>query len=106
MMLSGGEVAVKLAGSVAKNTCVVRDELAERLGSLFCGKATAVAACHWHAAKSRLSNPTRARVIMPEKSPSGWMGFFLAERVGFEPTVPLPVHLISSQNSLFRNKRN
>ena len=32
-----------------------------------------------------------------EKSPSGWMGFFLAERVGFEPTVPLPVHLISSQ---------
>ena len=78
MMLSGGEVAVKLAGSVAKNTCVVRDELAERLGSLFCGKATAVAACHWHAAKSRLSNPTRARVIMPEKSPSGWMGFFLA----------------------------
>ena len=81
----------------SSRTCVVRDELAERMGSLFCGKATAVAACHWHAAKSRLSNPTRARVIMPEKSPSGWMGFFLAERVGFEPTVPLPVHLISSQ---------
>ena len=81
----------------SSRTCVVRDELAERMGSLFCGKATAVAACHWHAAKSRLSNPTRARVIMPEKSPSGWMGFFLAERVGFEPTAPLPVHLISSQ---------
>ena len=81
----------------SSRTCVVRDELAERVGSLFCGKATAVAACHRHAAKSRLSNPTRARVIMPEKSPSGWMGFFLAERVGFEPTVPLPVHLISSQ---------
>ena len=82
MMLSGGEVAVKLAGSVAKNTCVVRDELAERMGSLFCGKATAVVACHRHAAKSRLSNPTRARVIMPEKSPSGWMGFFLASYYG------------------------
>ena len=80
----------------SSRTCVVRDELAERVGSLFCGKATAVAACHRHAAKSRLSNPTRARVIMPGKSPSGWMGFFLAERVGFEPTVPLPVHLISS----------
>ena len=80
----------------SSRTCVVRDELAERVGSLFCGKATAVAACHRHAAKSRLSNPTRASVIMPEKSPSGWMGFFLAERVGFEPTVPLPVHLISS----------
>ena len=26
----------------------------------------------------------------------GW-GAFLAEWVGFEPTVPLPVHLISSQ---------
>ena len=35
MMLSGGEVAVKLAGSVAKNTCVVRDELAERLASYY-----------------------------------------------------------------------
>ena len=38
-----------------------------------------------------------------------WLNTFnkkLAEWVGFEPTVPLPVHLISSQNSLFRNKRN
>ena len=30
----------------------------------------------------------------------------MAQRVGFEPTVLLPVHLISSQNSLFRNRRN
>ena len=30
----------------SSRTCVVRDELAERMGSLFCGKATAVAACH------------------------------------------------------------
>ena len=29
----------------SSRTCVVRDELAERVGSLFCGKATAVAAC-------------------------------------------------------------
>ena len=74
MMLSGGEVAVKLAGSVAKNTCVVRDELAERVGSLFCGKATAVAACHRHTAKSRLSNPTHNK--KQQKSPSGRMGSF------------------------------
>ena len=32
--------------------------LAEKVGFLFCGKATAVAMCHRHIAKSRLSNPT------------------------------------------------
>ena len=29
---------------------------------------------------------------------------FLAEWVGFEPTVPLPVHLISSQRNYFGSK--
>ena len=28
----------------------------------------------------------------------------VAERVGFEPTVPLPVHLISSQRNYFGSK--
>ena len=32
--------------------------LAEKVGFLCCGKATAVAMCHRHIAKSRLSNPT------------------------------------------------
>ena len=31
--------------------------------SLFCGKATAVATCHWHVAKSRLSNPPEQKNI-------------------------------------------
>jgi hypothetical protein len=29
------------------------------MDSLFCGKATAVATCHRHVAKSRLSSPTK-----------------------------------------------
>ena len=35
--------------------------------SLFCGKATAVAACHRHAAKSRLSSPLSRKKQSPPK---------------------------------------
>ena len=60
--------------------------LASFEGFLFCGKARLVAACHRHPAKSRLSNPT-LQISMPKKKmhPQG-VHFFLAERVGFEPT--------------------
>jgi hypothetical protein len=34
-----------------------------KVDSLFCGKATPVAACHRHTAKSRLSNPKIQKII-------------------------------------------
>ena len=44
--------------------------LAERVGFIFCGKSTAVAICHRHIAKSRLSNP--------------WLTQFLTWRNGWD----------------------
>ena len=66
--------------------------MAEWVGFLFCGKATAVATCHRHVAKSRLSNPTRNR-----NTPSRWDGVFLW-RSGWDSNPRYrEVHLISSQ---------
>jgi hypothetical protein len=45
--------------------------------SLFCGKATAVATCHRHVAKSRLSNPS-SKYPNAEKDQSKRIGLFLA----------------------------
>ena len=39
--------------------------MAQRVGFLFRGKATAVATCHRHVAKSRLSNPSVIWIIAP-----------------------------------------
>ena len=44
----------KTAPFISEKCCT----LAGKVGFLFCGKATAVATCHRHIAKSRLSNPT------------------------------------------------
>ena len=44
----------KTAPFISEKCC----HLAEKVGFLFCGKATAVATCRRHIAKSRLSNPT------------------------------------------------
>ena len=51
--------------------------------SLFCEKATPVAACHWHVAKSRLSSPLLTHKQKP--TPFG-IGFYLATRNGLEPS--------------------
>ena len=51
------------------------------MDSLFCGKATPVAECHWHSAKSRLSNPPSDEKKQPHlRLP------FLVEEDGFEPS--------------------
>ena len=63
------------------------------VGFLFCGKATAVAECHRHSAKSRLSNPTFGA---KKQQPSEWMAVVLAEKVGFEPTWRVTANSISS----------
>ena len=64
------------------------------VGFLFCGKATAVAECHRHSAKSRLSNPTFGA---KKQQPSEWMAVVLAEKVGFEPTWRVTANSISSR---------
>ena len=51
------------------------------MASLFCGKATPVAECHWHSAKSRLSNPPS-----DEKKQPHLRLLFLVEEDGFEPS--------------------
>ncbi len=60
MVLASGESRLRLLeiemGMKGFEVC-----MAESGDLLFCGKATAVAACHWHAAKSRLSNPSLIR---------------------------------------------
>ena len=60
--------------------------MAEAVGFLFCGKATAVATCHRQLAKSRLSNPPKYQKY--DRHPYRAPVKFLAEAVGFEPTVP------------------
>ena len=60
--------------------------------SLFCGKATAVATCPRHVAKSRLSNPSIAKKNYPQRAVP-----FLAEMEGFEPPGGVTRQLISSQ---------
>ena len=65
------------------------------VGFLFCGKATAVAECHRHSAKSRLSNPTFSAA--KKYRPSIWMVCILAEKVGFEPTWRVTANSISSR---------
>ena len=42
--------------------------------SLFCGKATAVATCHRHVAKSRLSNPPNKKYRIPYRVLGIWWG--------------------------------
>ncbi len=78
------------------------------VGFLFCGKQplnilevvglrapTAVAECHRHSAKSRLSNPTFSAA--KKYRPSIWMVCILAEKVGFEPTWRVTANSISSR---------
>ncbi len=77
------------------------------VGFLFCGEQplnilevvglrapTAVAECHRHSAKSRLSNPTFGA---KKQQPSEWMAVVLAEKVGFEPTWRVTANSISSR---------
>lgn len=56
---------------------------------------TAVAECHRHSAKSRLSNPTFSAA--KKYRPSKWMVCILAEKVGFEPTWRVTANSISSR---------
>ena len=53
--------------------------------SLCCGKATAVAACHRQAAKSRLSNPS-SEYPYHKKDQSVGLVFFVVGEDGFEPS--------------------
>ena len=83
MALASGESRLRLLenemGMKGFEVC-----MAESGDLLFCGKATAVAACHWHAAKSRLSNPSLIR--RQERPEINDFRSFLAESEGFEPS--------------------
>ena len=57
----------------------------KRTDSPGCGRATAVATCHRHVAKSRLSNPS-SKYPNAEKDQSFWIGLFLVGEDGFEPS--------------------
>ena len=65
------------------------------MDSLFCGKATAVAARHWRAAKSRLSNPPPENPYR-KKTSSYDDVFFLVGEGGFEPPKSLTTDLQSA----------
>ena len=54
------------------------------MDSLFCGKATAVATCHWHVAKCRLSSPLSECHTKIKATPCG-VAFILVDDNGLEP---------------------
>ncbi len=65
--------------------------LVEAAGILFCGKATAVAACHRHPAKSRLSIPFAQTPYLNNKRPPSSGGLcYLVEAAGIEPASENP----------------
>lgn len=91
----------KTAPFISEKCC----HLAEKVGFLFCGKATAVAMCHRHIAKSRLSNPTfreNKKTVLSD-GPLIWRRRWDSNPRGVLPPTRFRVELVMTTSILLRS---